>query len=83
LKPTKEFASRPSADLALRRHWCGVSRPFHTASDHKRARHDAERFHGALDALVACAGISEHAPRTLLVNYFGAVRTLSGLQPLL
>ena len=43
----------------------------------------AERFHGALDALVTCAGISEQSPRTLLVNYLGAVRTLRGLRPLL
>ncbi|MDT3443218.1 MULTISPECIES: SDR family oxidoreductase [unclassified Pseudofrankia] len=38
---------------------------------------------GRLDALVACAGISQRDPRTVRVNFFGAVATIAGLRPLL
>jgi NAD(P)-dependent dehydrogenase (short-subunit alcohol dehydrogenase family) len=38
---------------------------------------------GALDAVVAGAGVSGPAELTLRVNYFGAVATLEGLRPLL
>ncbi|WP_328741816.1 SDR family oxidoreductase [Streptomyces caniferus] len=38
---------------------------------------------GRLDAVIACAGLAHFAPRTLQVNYFGAVATLEGLRPLL
>ncbi|WP_007506876.1 SDR family NAD(P)-dependent oxidoreductase [Pseudofrankia saprophytica] len=38
---------------------------------------------GRLDAVVACAGVSRRDPRTVRVNFFGAVATLTGLRPLL
>ena len=38
---------------------------------------------GALDGLVAAAGIMGNEPLVVAVNYFGAVATLSGLRPLL
>lgn len=38
---------------------------------------------GAIDAIVACAGISADDPLTVAVNFFGAVATLDGLRPLL
>jgi NAD(P)-dependent dehydrogenase (short-subunit alcohol dehydrogenase family) len=37
----------------------------------------------AVDAVIACAGISTEEPLTVRVNYFGAVATLDGLRPLL
>ena len=43
----------------------------------------AEHTDGAVDAVVACAGVSEPGPLTVRVNYFGAVATLDGLRPLL
>lgn len=36
-----------------------------------------------LDAVIACAGIAEPTPRTVRVNFFGAVATMTGLRPLL
>jgi NAD(P)-dependent dehydrogenase (short-subunit alcohol dehydrogenase family) len=41
------------------------------------------RCGGSLDAVVACAGIAIDSPRTIAVNYFGAVATLDLLRPLL
>ena len=38
---------------------------------------------GAVDAVVAGAGISQEAPLTVAVNFFGAVATLESLRPLL
>jgi NAD(P)-dependent dehydrogenase (short-subunit alcohol dehydrogenase family) len=38
---------------------------------------------GAVDAVIACAGISADDPLTVRVNYFGAVATLEGLRPML
>lgn len=38
---------------------------------------------GTVDAVVACAGISQESPRTIAVNYFGAVATLELLRPML
>ncbi len=38
---------------------------------------------GALDVVVANAGVSKPAEACMRVNYFGAVATLAGLQPLL
>ncbi|MDQ7908248.1 SDR family oxidoreductase [Phytohabitans sp. ZYX-F-186] len=38
---------------------------------------------GAVDAVYAVAGLSQPAPATVAVNYFGAVATLEGLRPLL
>lgn len=38
---------------------------------------------GALDAIVAVAGLSTPTPATVSVNYFGMVATLEGLRPLL
>ena len=38
---------------------------------------------GRLDAVVACAGVFTTTPRTIQVNFFGAVATLEGLRPLL
>jgi NAD(P)-dependent dehydrogenase (short-subunit alcohol dehydrogenase family) len=42
-----------------------------------------ERAGGAVDAVIACAGISTEEPLTVRVNYFGAVATLEGLRPFL
>src|SRR5947209_1965798 len=36
-----------------------------------------------LDAVIACAGVAGPTPLTLKVNYFGAIATLEGMQPLL
>jgi NAD(P)-dependent dehydrogenase (short-subunit alcohol dehydrogenase family) len=38
---------------------------------------------GALDGLVAAAGIMGTEPKVVAINYFGAVATLEGLRPLL
>lgn len=38
---------------------------------------------GAIDGIVACAGISQESALTISVNYFGAVATLRLLRPLL
>lgn len=38
---------------------------------------------GAIDAVVACAGIADESAETIATNYFGAVATLDGLRPLL
>lgn len=38
---------------------------------------------GRVDAVVACAGLCGVDPRLVAVNYFGAVRLVSGLQPAL
>ncbi len=38
---------------------------------------------GVLDGLIVCAGLARSEPVTLAVNYFGAVATMQGLQPLL
>ncbi|MFG2092003.1 SDR family oxidoreductase [Streptomyces sp. NPDC048612] len=38
---------------------------------------------GRLDAVIAGAGLAHFDPRTVQVNYFGAVATLEGLRPLL
>lgn len=43
----------------------------------------ADRTGGEADAVVACAGISDESPRTIAVNYFGAVATLDLLRPML
>ena len=43
----------------------------------------AEASNGAIDALVAGAGISRPEPLTIAINYFGAIATLEGLRPLL
>lgn len=42
-----------------------------------------ERSGGALDAIVACAGLATPTVATVKVNYYGAVGTLVGLRPLL
>lgn len=45
-----------------------------------------EQAGGALDGLVACAGLGPHVAaheKIVAVNYFGAVATLDGLRPLL
>ena len=42
-----------------------------------------ERCGGSLDAVVACAGIAVDSPRTITVNFFGAVATLELLRPML
>jgi NAD(P)-dependent dehydrogenase (short-subunit alcohol dehydrogenase family) len=42
-----------------------------------------DQSHGRLDAVIASAGLSEGAPITVRVNFFGAVATLEGLRPLL
>ena len=47
------------------------------------ARAVEERCGGSLDAVVACAGIALDSPRTIAVNFFGAVATLELLRPLL
>jgi NAD(P)-dependent dehydrogenase (short-subunit alcohol dehydrogenase family) len=36
-----------------------------------------------LDAVIACAGVNLPTPLTVQVNYFGAIATLEGMQPLL
>lgn len=41
------------------------------------------RCGGALDAVVAAAGIARPDPATVSINYFGAIATLEGLRPLL
>ncbi|HEX2171559.1 MAG TPA: SDR family oxidoreductase [Dehalococcoidia bacterium] len=41
------------------------------------------RAGGAIDAVVACAGIARPDGLTVSVNYFGAIVTLEGLRPLL
>ncbi|MGK2930113.1 MAG: SDR family oxidoreductase [Acidimicrobiales bacterium] len=38
---------------------------------------------GAVDGIVACAGIAQESPLTISVNYFGAVATLRLLRPFL
>jgi NAD(P)-dependent dehydrogenase (short-subunit alcohol dehydrogenase family) len=38
---------------------------------------------GALDAVIAVAGLAHSTPPTVAVNYFGMVATLEGLRPLL
>ncbi|MEJ0045307.1 MAG: NAD-dependent epimerase/dehydratase family protein [Rhodospirillales bacterium] len=43
----------------------------------------ARRCDGALDIVVACAGVLNRGATTLAVNYFGAVATLLGLRHLL
>lgn len=42
-----------------------------------------EKSGGALDGVIACAGLSAPIVATVAVNYFGAVATLEGLRPLL
>ena len=42
-----------------------------------------EKGGGALDGVIACAGLSAPIVATAAVNYFGAVATLKGLRPLL
>ncbi|RCG24865.1 SDR family NAD(P)-dependent oxidoreductase [Streptomyces diacarni] len=42
-----------------------------------------ERTGGALDAVVACAGISAVRPATVAVNFFGVTELLAGLRPAL
>ena len=37
---------------------------------------------GRIDSVVACAGVARH-PNTVGINYFGAIRTLEGLRPML
>jgi NAD(P)-dependent dehydrogenase (short-subunit alcohol dehydrogenase family) len=39
--------------------------------------------HGAVDAVVCCAGVEAKGDVTVRVNYFGVVELLEGLQPLL
>ncbi|WP_108720304.1 SDR family oxidoreductase [Miniimonas sp. S16] len=43
----------------------------------------AEKAGGAIDAIVAVAGLALPVPKTVGVNYFGMVATLEGLRPLL
>jgi NAD(P)-dependent dehydrogenase (short-subunit alcohol dehydrogenase family) len=43
----------------------------------------ADTCGGALDGLVAAAGIMGTEPKVVAINYFGAVATLEGLRPLL
>jgi NAD(P)-dependent dehydrogenase (short-subunit alcohol dehydrogenase family) len=43
----------------------------------------ADACRGALDGLVAGAGIMGTEPKVVAINYFGAVATLEGLRPLL
>jgi NAD(P)-dependent dehydrogenase (short-subunit alcohol dehydrogenase family) len=38
---------------------------------------------GAIDAVVANAGLAHPSPETIAINFFGTVATLEGLQPLL
>ncbi len=38
---------------------------------------------GVIDAVVACAGITQPKPLTVSVNYFGVTEVLAGLRPLL
>jgi NAD(P)-dependent dehydrogenase (short-subunit alcohol dehydrogenase family) len=38
---------------------------------------------GVLDGVIAVAGIGDPSPKTVAVNYFGAVASLEGLRPLL
>lgn len=42
-----------------------------------------ERCDGVLEGVVACAGIALDSPRTIAVNFFGAVATLERLRPML
>src|SRR5476649_1671322 len=42
-----------------------------------------EQCGGALDGLVAAAGIMGNEPLVVAINYFGAIATLDGLRPLL
>jgi NAD(P)-dependent dehydrogenase (short-subunit alcohol dehydrogenase family) len=46
-------------------------------------REAAAKSNGALNAVIACAGILNQGSKTLAVNYFGAIATLHGLRPLL
>lgn len=43
----------------------------------------ADRAWGRIDAVLAVAGLALPIPKTVSINYFGAVRTLDGLRPLL
>lgn len=47
------------------------------------ARAVQDRCDGSIDAVVACAGIAQDSPRTIAVNFFGAVATLELLRPML
>lgn len=38
---------------------------------------------GSIDAIVANAGLAQASPKTVAVNFFGAIATLEGLRPLL
>jgi NAD(P)-dependent dehydrogenase (short-subunit alcohol dehydrogenase family) len=38
---------------------------------------------GAIDAVLAVAGVDAHGPVTAAVNYYGAIATLEGLRPLM
>jgi NAD(P)-dependent dehydrogenase (short-subunit alcohol dehydrogenase family) len=42
-----------------------------------------DRSGGAVDAVIACAGISAEVPATIAVNYFGVTALLDGLRPAL
>jgi len=50
---------------------------------HRMVERVFEQCAGSVDAVIACAGLSDQSPRTVSVNYFGAIHTLTGLHPLL
>ena len=43
----------------------------------------AARSGGSVDALIHCAGIAAYVPKTMAINFFGAVAMLEGLRPML
>src|SRR5260370_19167743 len=45
--------------------------------------HVTQKSGGAIDAVLAVAGVDMAGPPTLAVNYFGPIATLQGLRPLL
>ena len=51
--------------------------------DGRAAAVSAIEAHGAVDAVVCCAGVEAKGDVTVRVNYFGVVELLEGLQPLL
>lgn len=88
-------ASGIGAAIAARLRECGrqvigvdmagveISADLGTEAGRALLREEAALLSGdRLDELYACAGVLDRGADTLSINYFGAVETLTGLQPL-